>query len=441
MAFWSTLTKLFARTGDVSSLQQPSPWLMSWAGGGQTTAGLYVSPQGAMALACYYDCIRIISEDLAKLPLMVYERLEPRGKRVAKEHPLYPILHDAPNDDMTSMTVRETLTHHMLGWGNGYAEILRTGRGQVEGLMPLHPSRVALREDENGQVVYDVYGSNGLTGAQATGWRRVAAVNMLHVHGLGPDGYTGYSVAQLAAESLGLSMAADRFGASFFGDDATPSGILTHPARLSQPALDNLRKSWEERHQGSRKMAVLEEGMQWETLTIPPEQGQFIETRQFQTLEICRWFRISPVKVGVLEHATYNNIEQEAINHWTDCIMPWAVRWEQELKRKLFVDEPDFFAEHAIQAQMRGDQAARAQFYKELFGMGSLSPNDIRDFENLQQIPEADGGDATFIAANNFRTLKSVIQESEAPPEEEDPSSAFIPSVPGQNGARGALHD
>lgn len=434
MSLWSTLTSwIRPSAAETSRLTNPDPWLMTWAGGRTTTAGVPVSPQGAMALSTYYDCIRIISEDVGKLPLNVYERLDPRGKRLAREHPLSPLLHDSPNGDMGAMTFRETLTSHMLGWGNGYAEILRTGRAQVAGFQVIHPSRVMVRRAPDGTLAYDVYGGDDLPGTQPTGWRRVPGINMLHVHGLGPDGITGYSVAQLAAESLGLSLAADRFGASFFGDDATPSGILTHPQRLSQPAQENLRKSWEERHQNSHKMAVLEEGMTWQTMTIPPEQGQFIETRGFQVREICRWFRIPPPKVGDYEFATYNNFEQSSIDYVVDTLTPHLVRWEQELHRKLFGETSDYFAEHQVQGLLRGDQHARSQFYKELFGMGSLSPNDICEFENLAQIPDEDGGNARFIATNNYSTLASVVNASTAPDALEE-SSVFVPTPPTRNG-------
>lgn len=420
---------------DVSSLQAPSPWLVAWAGGRTTTAGMPVSPQGAMALSTYYDCIRIISEDVGKLPLQVYERLDPRGKRLAREHPLYSLLHDAPNADMSAMTFRETLTQHMLGWGNGYAEILHTGRGQVAGLIPIHPSRVMLRRGDDDTLVYDVYGRDDLPGSMPTGRSRIPAYNMLHVHGLGPDGFTGYSIAQLAAESLGLSLAADKFGASFFGDDATPSGILTHPQRLSQQAQENLRKSWEERHQNSRKMAVLEEGMKFESMTIPPEQGQFIETRQFQVREICRWFRIPPTKVGDYEFATYSNIEHASIDYVVDTLTPWLVRWEQELKRKLFAEDETYFAEHQVQGLMRGDSGARSQFYKELFGMGALSPNDVRSLENMNSIGPQ--GETYWVASNNYTPIHQIVGNDSRPEEAESNAPPGFPRVPGRNGTNG----
>lgn len=432
MSLWSTLTSWFRpRAAEESRLTQPSPWLVQWAGGGRTSAGVGVSPQSAMALSTYYDCLRIISEDVAKLPLFIYERTGARGKRRAPEHPLYTLLHDAPNPEMTSMSFRETLTHHMLGWGNGYAWIERQA-GEIVALWPIHPSFVYLRRAD-GEIVYDIRMSSFLPGdTSTTTVYRVRAEDMLHVHGLGPDGHYGYSIAQLAAESLGLTLAAEEFGARFFGDDATPSGVLTHPQRLSPEATQNLRQSWEERHQGTRKIAVLEEGMTFTPMTIPPEQGQFIETRQFQMREVCRWFRMQPDKVGDYEFATYSNIEQSGINYVVDTLTPWLVRWEQEYGRKLLADEPTYFAEHQVQGLMRGDQAARGDFYTKLFGLGSLSPNDVRSFENMEEIGE--DGDTFFIATNNYTPLATVVNQEPPDTEGEEETSSFPVTIPGQNG-------
>jgi HK97 family phage portal protein len=434
MSLWSTLTSWFRpRAAEESALTQPSPWLVQWAGGGRTRAGVGMSPQSAMGISTYYDCLRIISEDVAKLPLFIYERTGTRGKRRAPDHPLYTLLHDAPNPEMTSMAFRETLTHHMLGWGNGYAWIERQA-GEIVALWPIHPSFVYMRRAD-GEIVYDIRLASFLPGENLTRTvYRVRAEDMLHVHGLGPDGHYGYSIAQLAAESLGLTLAAEEFGAHFFGDDATPSGVLTHPQRLSPEATQNLRQSWEERHQGTRKIAVLEEGMTFTSTTIPPEQGQFIETRQFQMREVCRWFRMPPTKIGDYEFATYSNIEQAAIDYVVDTLTPWLSRWEQEYARKLFVDDPTYFAEHQVQGLMRGDSASRGEFYTRLFGMASLSPNEIRSFENLEEIgPE---GDTFFVATNNLAPLKTVL--AQPTPEEEDDTSqnAFPVTIPGHNGSQ-----
>ena len=418
-----------------SDLQQPSPWLRDWAMGNKTLAGVYVNPQSSMALPTYYACIRAIAEDIGKLPLFTYRRLEPRGKERASTHPLYALLHDAPNDDMESMTFRETLTHHALAWGNGYALIDRDTRMQPVALLPIHPSRVVVRRNDRGLLVYDVYGGESLPGSSLTNMYRVQAEDMLHLRGLGSDGIVGYSVAQIAAESLGLSLATQTFGAAFFGNGAAMGGVLEHPGKLSDQAAKHLRESFEGVYSGPQnagKVGILEEGMKYERLSIPPNDAQFLETRLFQVRDVARWFRMPLHKINDLEFATYTNIEQQAIEYVVDTLQPWCVRWEQQLQRKLFGVRSTYFCEHALQGLMRGDQAARASFYKDMFGIGGLSPNDIRDLENLN--PMGPEGDLYFVATNNFTPLDQVAQAGVEETEEES-RAPFPVTVPGQNGS------
>lgn len=430
-----TLRGWFAPKASTSDLQHPSPWLREWALGRTTLAGVPINPTSAMTLPTYYACIRAISEDIGKLPLLTYRRRDPRGKERASDHPLYALLHDAPNDDMEAMTFRETLTQYALAWGNGYALIDRDSRMQAVALHPVHPSRVLIRRNDEGDLVYDVYGSEFLPGSPLTNMYRVRSDDMLHIRGLGAEGVSGYSVAQLAAESLGLSLAAQTFGAAFFGNGAAMSGVLQHPGKLSDQAAKHLRESFESVYSGpqnSGKVGILEEGMQYSRMAIPPNDAQFLETRLFQVREVCRWFRLPPHKCGDLEFATYTNIEQQAIEYVTDTLMPWTVRFEQQFNRKLFGINSEFFCEHALQGLLRGDMAARAEFYTRMFGMGALSPNDIRELENASPIgPE---GDEYFIAGNNMIPIKQAIQRAEEPTQAQAP---FAPQVPGRNGANG----
>ena len=417
-----------------SDLQSPSAWLLSWAGGMRTSAGIAVGPVTAMTLPIYYACLRNISEDVGKLPLHTYRRLA-RGKERAVDHPAYALLHDAPNSDMSAMTFREVLTHHALAWGNGYAEIVFTPTNEVEALWPIHPSRVQVRRDEDGRLVYDVYGGDlTLPGGARAGVRRLRQENMLHIKGLGSEGYEGYSVLRLAAESLGMTLAAQTFGAAFFGNGTTIGAILTHPNTLSEKAVQRLRESWQTIYGGpsqAMKMAILEEGMKYERLGIPPEEAQFLETRVFQVEEICRWFRMPKSKIQDLTDSTYSNMEQQNLEYVPDTLMPWLVRFEQEFKRKIFADEPEYFAEHAVQGLLRGDQAARASFYKDLFGVGAISPNDIRELENMNSIGAQ--GDAYFVAANNFQPLEMVVSSAPA----DEPEAPPFPVIPGRNGTNG----
>jgi len=451
MSLWGRLTSWIRPRADfLSDLRHPTAWLTNWALGGVTQAGIRVSPQSAMGLSTYYACIRNISEDVGKLPLLTYRRLLPRGKERVPQHWAYPLLHDAPNDDMTAMTFREVLTAHALGWGNGYAEIVRNGRGIPGAFYPIHPSRVQLQRDDRGRLVYDVYGNDGIYSAAGINASaiRLPQDDMLHVKGLGSDGYTGYSIVQLAAESLGLSLAAQTFGASFFGGGAALGGILTHPKQLSPEGQKHLRESWQTAYGGpwnAGKTAILEEGMTYTRIGIPPEEAQFLQTRTFQVPEICRFFRVPPHKVQHLDNAHYNNVEQQNLEYTTDTLMPWLVRWESELKRKLFADEPDIFAEHLILGLLRGDQAARGAYYKTRFEMGTLSPDDIRELENENALP--DGlGKHYMLAANNYQPLELVLQPlqggaSMTPPAGQQP---FVPTLPSRNGTNGhavALED
>ncbi len=382
--------------GDVTNSQTPSSWLIDWAQGSRRThAGLRVSPQSSMALSTYYACIRVISEDAGSLPLQVLERLE-RGRRKAVEHWLWPIVHDEFNPDMTAMTGREVLYHHALGWGNGYGLILRDRsmsrrEGEVTGIYPLHPARVRpYRDKDTGELAYEIY--QGYLPRDAPDIpEEVPAADMIHIKGLGPDGLVGYSLAQLAAESLGLSLAAQDYGASFFGNHGVPSGILKHPQKLSKEGQQLLKDSWQAR--GPNEVAVLEEGMTWEKVTIAPNDAQFLETRIFQVEEICRWFRVPLHMVQHLADAKYANIEQQAIDYVVGCLTPWLVRGEQELNRKLLKGTP-YYVKHDVRGLLRGDQAARAEYYKALFAVGAYSPNDIREIEDFNPY---DGGDEYFL--------------------------------------------
>jgi HK97 family phage portal protein len=398
---WSTRRASAEPSGARTDTQSPSPWLLDWAQGGRrSSAGVHVSPHGSLALAAYYACLRVIAEDCAKLPLQVLEHLE-RGRRKAVEHWLWPILHDQFNDDMTAITGREVMTHHVVGWGNTYGYIMRdrsmTRRdGQPVGIYPLHPARVRPQRDpQTGQIVYRVY--RHLTEPDAREIPEIVpARDMIHLKGLGPDGLIGYSIAQIAAESLGLSLAAQRYGASFFGNSATPSGVLKHPMTLSEEAQKHLKASHLEQHGGpdaSQGLMILEEGMEWQSIAIPPEQAQFLETRQFQVREVCRWFRMQPHKIGDLTDAHHTNIESQNIEHVTDTMLPWYVKWEQEINRKLLAGT-SYYTKHDVRGLLRGDSAARAAYYQTMFMIAAYSPNMILELEDDNPY---EGGDERFL--------------------------------------------
>lgn len=391
----SIFKTLLAQSHD-DGFGQPSSQMSSMIGSMVTEAGVGMSPEQAVGVSTYFACMRVVSEDIGKLPLKTYERLDGREKRLADDHAAFELLHDAPNEETTAQSFRETLTAHAAGWGGGFAEIQRSRRGRPVAMYVIHPSRVVMKRAKDGSLYYAVRSEDSVNLVP------IEARDMFHLHGLGEDSLTGYSIAALAAQSLGLARAAEQFGASFFRNGASLSGVLEHPANLSDEALKHLRDSWQRKYGGANNagsVAILEEGMKYEKIGIPPEQAQFLETRQFSVEEVCRWWRVPPVKVGHNTATPYANIEALNLAYVNDALMPWAVRWEQEARRKLFMpdERKTYFVEHLFQGLLRGDTQARAEYYSKLYNVGALSPNDIRAYENLNP---REGGDEYFVAVN-----------------------------------------
>lgn len=364
----------------------------------ETASGILVNPENALALAAYYDGIRIISEDVAKLPFPVYRRLEPRGKERDREHPVHRVLNDSPNRNMSAMSFRETMTANAIGWGGGFAVIRRNGIGQPLELRPIHPSRVRVELSKEGRLFYVVGNDDG---TQST----LNQSQVFHLHGLSPDGMNGYSVARIGAESIGRGLSAAAFSASFFRSGSSPKiALKTQQIFESEEALERLRHQWQSRYSGAEgwhRPIVLEAGFEIEKISIPPEDAQLIQTEEFTVLDIARWLRVAPHKLAALERSTHSNIEEQNIDHVIDTLMPWARRWESEVKRKLLVDEPDFFAEHLFAALLRGNSEQRGNFMRELFNIGALSQNDVRELENMNPI---EGGDTYYVNSALIRS-------------------------------------
>ena len=382
----------FGKNEERTTLATPTPWLFDSLGARKSASGIAVSETTALQYSAVYAAVRLLSESVASLPLVTYERLE-RGKQRSVSHPAHQLLDVAPNREMTAYTFRETLMGHICTWGNAYAEIVRDGAGRPLELLPITPDRVRVERDESGTVRY-------LVDEQVT----LDSDSVLHIAGLGFDGIIGYSPIRLARECIGLGMAAERFGASFFDNAARPAGVLQHPGRLSQEAATRLRESWRGTYEGSLstgKTAILEEGMSWQSLGIPPDDAQYLETRKFQIAEIARWYGVPPSMIGDLERATFSNIEHQAISYVTHSLRPWLVRWETELRRKLFAADEVFFPEFLVEGLLRGDTKTRYDGYKIARESGWLSVNEIRTLENLNPV---DGGDS-YIQPLNMGTM------------------------------------
>lgn len=370
---------------------------------GRTTSGKTVNERTALQTTAVYACVRILSETIASLPLHVYRYTE-GGKAKDTEHVLYTLLHDEPNPDMTSFVFRETLMSHLLIWGNAYAQILRDRSGQVIGLYPLLPDQMSVHRSEKGKLyyVYNRYEEDN-PNFQEKGSIVLSQEEVLHIPGLGFDGLIGYSPIALAKNAVGMTLACEEYGASFFSNGANPGGVLEHPGILKDPG--KVRDSWNAVYQGTRnahKVAVLEEGMSYKQIGIPPEEAQFLETRKFQINEIARLFRIPPHMVGDLEKSSFSNIEQQSLEFVKYTLDPWVVRFEQALKKSLLLPEEKktYFIKFNVDGLLRGDYQSRMNGYAIGRQNGWLSTNDIRKLEELNPIPSEEGGDLYLINGN-----------------------------------------
>lgn len=395
--------------GGTSDLVDPKRWLLGYAmGGRRTVSGEVVNEQSAMTLAAFYACLRNLSEDMGKLPIVLYRRL-PRGKERATNHPIYRLLHDQPNPEMGPSTFKETVQHLAAGWGSGFAEIEQDGAGNPINLWPIHSSRVQIKRNDAGALVYIVKSNDVDSVNKET---VLPAERMFHLRGLGPSGIAGYSSMVVGAEALGMGLAVQKFGSSFFANGAHHSGVLEHPAALSKEAADRLRESWQTAYGGaenSHKVAILEEGMKFNPNTIPPEECQFILTNDMSVEQICRLFRMPPHKIQHYRQAQgWSTLEATNQDYVTDTLLPWSVRWQQEINMKLLSEKERgvYFAEFLFIALLAAAAKDRAEFYSKMQSMGVLSPNDIRELENMNPIP---GGDI-YLVPVNFQTLENAAK-------------------------------
>ena len=368
---------------------------------GRTTSGKPVNERTAMQTTAVYACVRILAEAVASLPLHVYEYQDDGGKKLVHDHPLYYLLHDEPNPEMTSFVFRETLMSHLLIWGNAYAQIIRDGAGRVLGLYPLLPDKMDVQRDDKGNIYY-VYSRNSDENPmfKEYGNIKLKAEDVLHIPGLGFDGLIGYSPIAMAKNAVGMTLACEEYGASFFANGANPGGVLEHPGVLKDPS--KVRESWNSVYRGvnnAHKIAVLEEGMKYQQIGIPPEEAQFLETRKFQINEIARLYRIPPHMVGDLDKSSFSNIEQQSLEFVKYTLDPWVIRWEQSLQRSLLLpgEKGKYFIKLNVDGLLRGDYQSRMNGYAVGRQNGWFSANDIREMENMNPIPDEEGGNLYLI--------------------------------------------
>ena len=393
---------------------------------GGTTSGKAVTERSAMQMTAVYSCVRILAEAIAGLPLHLYRYGEDGSKAKAIDHPLYALLHDEPNPEMTSFVFRETLMTHLLLWGNAYAQIIRNGKGEVVALYPLMPNRMTVDRDEQGQLYYEYRTTQDDAHTMKGSVVRLSPRDVLHVPGLGFDGLVGYSPIAMAKNAIGLAIATEEYGSKFFANGATPGGILEHPGVVKDP--ERVRESWNSAFGGSanaNKVAVLEEGMKYTPISISPEQAQFLETRKFQIDEIARIFRVPPHMIGDLEKSSFSNIEQQSLEFVKYTLDPWVCRWEQSMQRALLKpdEKPLYFLKFNVDGLLRGDYQSRMNGYAVGRQNGWMSANDIRELENLDRIAKEDGGDLYLVNGNMVPLVSAGAAYAAATQETGEPSS------------------
>jgi len=353
-----------------------------------TISGQHVTESSALALPAVFACIRVLSESIGALPLVTYKRLQDGTKQRAREHSLYNILHDSPNAYMDSISFWELMTAHCALRGNAYAKVERDQAGEVISLWPLLPQNMNVTINDIGELIYEYRSSKGST-------EHYQYFDILHIKGLTFDGVTGLSPLTLLRDTIGRAQAVNEYSGKYFANDARPGGILRHPGKISPQGATSLKKSWNDAFKGSgnsHKVALLEEGMEFTTVGLSPEDSQMIDSQKFSVVDIARVFRVPLNLIQDHERSTYSNVTEQNRSFVVHALMPWLVRIEQACNRILFTESERlrFFTEHKLDSLLRGDQETRYKCYQIGLQEGFLSKNDVRGYENLSPV---NGGD------------------------------------------------
>ncbi len=378
--------------------------------GRSNPSGVRVTPDTSLRSTTVLACVRVLAESVASLPLQLYRRTADGGKEIARRHPLYRILHVAPNAWQTSFEWREQQMLHLCTYGQSFSEIRAGARGAVTELITLHPSRMKVERLENGRLRYK-YREDANTETVYT------QDQIMHLRWLSDDGVNGMVPTDLARDAIGLARACEIHGASYFGNGARPGVVLETDQTLPAEAASALRDNWERMHLGpnrAHRTAVLMGGLKAHELGGNNQESQFLESRRFQVEEICRLFRVPPHLVGDLTRSSFSNIEQQSIDFVQHTLLPWLRRFELAFSRDLITDD-SYFAEFDTRGLLRGDAQARASYYNTLWNLGVASVNEIRSWENMNPI---EGGDVRFVQLN-MQTLDQAIAAGEQPDEEQ----------------------
>jgi HK97 family phage portal protein len=407
------------------SLSNPKAWNTSlWNLAGSTSvSGEVVTEETALTYSAVWNAVTLISGTIASLPLHLM-RTNGRSKERAVEQSVYPVLQTRYNPYMTAMAGRECLASHALTWGNGYAEIVTDEFGDIVALWPIAPNRCTPRMVDD-KLVYEITIPN--SGEQVIlPWERV-----LHVPGIGFDGFVGYSVIAMARKSIGLGMSMETFGSLYFGQGTHPGVVVKHPGKLDGSTHANLKQSLTDVYSGlgqSHRLMLLEDGMDMEKVGIPPEDSQFIESRAFQIPEVARWYNLPPHKLKDLTKSSFNNIEAEQSSFVTDSILPWLIRFEQNYQMQLLTKlqvKSGFYFKHVIEGLLRANAKDRAEFYKIMLNNGVFNINEVREKEDMNPV---DGGDIHLVPMNMIS-----LEYAGEPPQQNVETISDESVVPGED--------
>jgi HK97 family phage portal protein len=408
-----------------TDLRNPSTWLIDLLGGPDSATGIKVDEQSALTSNAVWACVRILSETIAALPLHVYRNLPDGGKTKAPEYPIYDLLHDQPNPEMTTMEWREAVVGHLALWGNSYSELELDEALRPIAIWPLRPDHMQVWRDPQTrrlQYIYQLWQG---------GTVYLVPEQVLHIRTLSRDGILGLSPIGMQREAIGLGLALERYGGALYGNGANPGGVLQVPGVLSTAAKENMKSSWETAHRGpgnAGRVAVLEQGVTWQQTGMPPEDAQFILSRQFSLQDVARIYRMPLHKLQDLSRATFSNIEQQSLEFVTDTLLPYLVRSEQAYRRSLIprLERKRYFVKHAVDALLRGDLASRYEAYAVGRQWGWLSADDIREKEDMNPLPDGAGSD--------YLVPLNMVPAGEPPPEPPAPTPAATPDQGGVGG-------
>ena len=368
------------------------------------TKAVYVSEEGSLAISAVWACVRILSETVGTLPIHLYKRTS-NGREKAKGHPCSLLL-QKPNSYLT----RFALMHHLMIcctlWGNGYARIYRDKFFRPVRLQLLHPYDIEPILTYDDELFYR--DNTGLF---------IPCYDIIHLKGISTDGYKGKSPIAVHRDNLSLSVSAQRYGEKFFNQGGNMSGVFKYPSTLKPEAYKRLKNDLIAQSTGlhnAHTPLLLEGGMTYERISIPPEDAQFIATRKFQKTEIATIYGVPPHMIADLERATNNNIEHQGMEFVQYCLLPYLVRLEEEFNRKLLREDEfeDYYFLFGLNGLLRGDAKTRSEYYKNMNLIGAMSANEIRTLEDMNSY---DGGDTYFVQANMQTIENAVLQPVREP--------------------------